>query len=503
MIQKLSLASYADALRAAGLLRAEALAPEARARVVEHISYDSKDVRAGTFFTCKGAHFKPAYLDEALDKGAFAYVGEEELRGDAPHLLVTDVRRAMALISNLYFGEPWRAFRLSGITGTKGKSTTVHMLNAILDRASGRTNGLISTIAIADGKSRQEATLTTPESYVLMRHLANAEAAGLDYVSMEVSSQALRYHRVGGIHFDAAVILNISEDHISPTEHKDFEDYLSAKLLLFKQCDLAVYNLDMDHVGRVAAAAAAAPAARSFSTKDPKADYYAYGLRKAGHGIAFALRLRGEEREFFLPFPGFFNVENALAAIALADAYGVAPATMQEGLKGAFIPGRMQLWMSRDQELGILVDYAHNLISFERIFESIKSEYPDYTLCAVFGCGGNKGLVRREQLGRAAAAMADLVVLTAEDPGYEDPARIAEEIGAYLRAGDKPYVYCEDRGAALERALALCPPRSIVMLLGKGAERYQKVGPDWLPCPSDVDHATRCIEAYDRAHPVS
>ena len=218
-----ALSAYIDALHEAGLLLRATATPDQRSTAVARLTYDSKEVMPQTLFFCKGTHFKAAYLDEAVERGALAYVSETPGRADPASLLVSDVRKAMALLANLFYEEPWRAYKLTGITGTKGKSTVVHYLKSILDEALAAENekasGLISTIRIQDGRVDEEAHLTTPENLVLMKHLANARDAKLRFMTMEVSSQALKYRRVQGIDFTVGVLLNISEDHISPEEH--------------------------------------------------------------------------------------------------------------------------------------------------------------------------------------------------------------------------------------------------------------------------------------------
>ena len=499
------LSAYIDALREAGLLQSATASLEELSTPVKALSYDSKEVAAHTLFFCKGSHFKPEYLDEAADRGALAYVSEAVCGADLACLLVYDVRQAMAVLANLFYEEPWRAFKLTGVTGTKGKSTVVHYLKAILDEtlaAQGeKASGLISTIRIQDGLLDEEAHLTTPESLVLMKHLANARTAGLRYLTMEVSSQALKYKRVQGLIFDVGVLINISEDHISPEEHSDFQDYFSAKLSLFERSKHAIYNADMAESERVARAAQAASSQACFSTADENADYFAYQIAKEGLGFAFSLKLRGVEERFTLATPGTFNVENALAAIAVADHYGIPVEAMRRGLARARVSGRMEYFASKDQKLAILVDYAHNKLSFERIFESIKSEYPEFSICTVFGCGGGKGLPRRAQLGKAAARMTQRIILTSEDPGYEDPAAIAAEIGWHIIAEGQSYEFIEDRGEAIAHAVKTSLPNTIILVLGKGGERYQKIAAEWVAGPSDLDYAEQWIAIYDETHP--
>lgn len=499
-----TLSHYVDALRASGLLLRADLSLKEQATDVDFITYDSKEVRPGTLFVCKGAHFKPEYLDEAIEQGAFAYVSESLLREDHAALIVHDIRQAMAVLANLFYEEPWRAYRTTAVTGTKGKSTVVHYIKSILDTAlraaDEQDSGLVSTIRIQDGMVDEEAHLTTPESLVLMRHLANARTAGLHYMTLEVSSQALKYHRVSGLLFDVGVFLNISEDHISPEEHSDYADYFAAKLKLFGMSKHMVYSLDSEEQEALSEAATLSPTRASISMKNEAADYFAYEIKKEKVGFTFKLDLQGKTYEFKLPTPGVFNVENALAAIAVADHYGIAVESMQKALAEVRVEGRMEYFASRDGLLHIIVDYAHNALSFERLFKSIKGEYPNHQICVVFGCGGGKALPRRAQLGRATAAMSDRIILTSEDPGYEEPRAIADDIGQYITAAKRSYEFIEERGAAIRHAVQSSDAATIILVLGKGGERYQKIGAHWVEGPSDLDYAAEYIAEYDEAH---
>jgi UDP-N-acetylmuramoyl-L-alanyl-D-glutamate--2,6-diaminopimelate ligase len=319
------LGEYLQLLKQNGLCTEHEIRPGMTGRKVAAVSCDSREDLQDAIFFCKGAHFKAEYLKDAIGRGAICYVSE--IKYDVPgasYFLVSDVRRAMALFAGFFYNDPWKDLHLIGITGTKGKSSTVYFLKYILDdylETSGRQkSGFISSIDTYDGTERFESHLTTPEPLELHRHFRNAAEADIEYFEMEVSSQALKYDRVLGVRFEVACFLNIGQDHVSSIEHPDAEDYFQSKLKLFRQSDTACVNLDSDRADEVLSAASACNRVITFSTKNPDADVFASGIRKSGPDILFRARTPRFEREFRLTIPGFFNVENALSAIAVCEA---------------------------------------------------------------------------------------------------------------------------------------------------------------------------------------
>ena len=471
---------------------------------IQHLTYNSKDIIPDTLFICKGAAFKQEYLNEAIQKGAVCYISEikYETEVDVPYIIVKDIRKAMPALSNKFFHSPWKEINVIGIGGTKGKSTSVYYMKAVLDdylaAQNKKDSAVISTIDIYDGVIKKESHITTPEAVELQGHIRNAVNSGMEFLQMEVSSQALKYGRVDGMMFDAAVFLNISEDHISPIEHPDFEDYFQSKLKIFNKTKIAVVNLDADYSERILKEAQAAPKVVTISTKNESADFYAYEIQKRGNGTVFHVRCAQFDQEFELSMPGLFNVENALAVIAVAVQFHIPEEYIHSGLKRAKSSGRMELYSSEDNKVLAIVDYAHNKLSFEKLFSSIKEEYPDRDIVSLFGCPGKKSLLRRKYLGTIAGQYAKKVYIVAEDPGYEPVDQISGEIAEYVKAQGCPYEMIEDRGEAIKAAIESVEKPSVLLITGKGNETRQKYGCEYIDCPSDVEYVKKYIDEYNK-----
>ena len=344
---KHTLNDYIALLEQRNLLAAPVPADMDRSAAVELVSYDSREVVPGTLFICKGAHFKEEFLQMARDRGAIAYVSEQPYPSvNLPCLQVNDMRLTIAPLADLFFDHPSGRLKVVGLTGTKGKSSTAYYLKHILDdymaEKRGAESGLISSIDTYDGVERFESHITTPEPLELQKHFANARGAGLEYLTMEVSSQALKYHRSLCTQFAAACFLNIGYDHISPIEHPDFEDYFASKLRIFAQTPVACVNLDCDHADRILEAARQSQRTITFSQKNPAAQVFGGAVRKRGEDILFTVKTPRFQRELRLTMPGLFNVENALAAVAVCEGLNIPESAVYLGLMRARGPGRME-----------------------------------------------------------------------------------------------------------------------------------------------------------------
>jgi len=466
---------------------------------IHNVTYNSNKVTNDTIFICKGNGFLEKYLDSAIEKGAVVYISEKDYQKRVPCILVNNAQRALSLVSNVYFNYPWKSFDLIGITGTKGKSSTAFFIKHILDEYLNENNmpdsGIVSSISNYDGNTLKRSSLTTPESLDLQELFSNAANNKLKYMITEVSSQALKYSRVYNVQFDIAVFLNISEDHISNIEHPDFEDYFNSKMSMFNHANIACINLDSDYISRIKDAAKNSKKIVTFGTC-PQADVYGYNIRKDGLDTVFNVKTPSFDKEFKLTMPGLFNVENALAAICVCYSLGIPSEYLSSGLYKAKSFGRMEVIVSLNKRRVIIVDYAHNKLSFLKLFESIKTEFPNKKIITVFGCPGGKAHTRRKDLGLISGIHSEKVFLTADDPGNENVIDICEEIAQYVKVNNDNYLIIEDRETAIKSAIQDLDDNSILIVAGKGIEKTQKVGNGAVEYISDPICVNKYIKEY-------
>ena len=448
--------------------------------VIEDIQYDSRKCGANTLFLCKGATFEPSYITKAKEAGAVAYLAirpfdeGEELTA----LIVNDIRRALAVAADVFFESPWKKLHMIGVTGTKGKSTTVTLLKDILDAHAKKKGlpltGLTSSARVYDGVTDAPAKLTTPENIDLYRNMDNAVNAGLQTMIVEVSSQALKYHRVGEIHFDDVVFLNIAPDHISDIEHPSFEDYFASKLMIFNVAKHAYINLNSDRLDDIKKAVAACDTVTTFAVEND-AQYRAMHIESDKDGMRFELTDGVHTYPIATAMKGLFNVENALVAGAVALNLGVDIATIQEVLANRHFEGHMVYRHSKDG-VTVIIDYAHNDISFRKVIESVHAEYSGAPLWFVFGSAGSKAQSRRADLGKIVGEEGARVYLVPDDPQHERVEDINAEIASYM-AHPVPTVSLTDREEGICDAILSAPAGTVVLVLGKGSETAQK-GPN-------------------------
>lgn len=445
---------------------------------------DSRQVLPHDLFVCKGVSFKASYLEQAAAQGAVCYVAKAvhaaelaEAAPSLPALIAEDeptLRRIMALASAYLTSPEEQKIPIFGITGTKGKSSVAWMLRHLIEGA-----GIVGTITTYDGTPEVKSINTTPESPDVWEHIRQSTRHNLPALCLEISSQALKYDRVLGVPLDAACFLNIGKDHISAVEHPNFEDYVASKLKIFSMAPRAVINLDALFVERIyEAAVAQTQDIITLSSHESNAlglepTYRATNIELSSQGTRFELQAPEGTFPFALSLPGRFNVDNALAAIALARLVGVSYERMQTVLAHIQIPGRMMLLKTNSSpELTGLVDYAHNKLSFDALFSSLIQEYPGYTLYGVFGAPGGKAEERREDLVISAAAHGVIMYLTEDDPWTEEPADIIKQMLSFVPAGAKAHAVVDREKAvhaAVKAAIASKKP-ALVCILAKGSD---------------------------------
>jgi len=501
-LKQYDLNDYANELKTLGLLAGEHLL-DVKETTVTGLEFNSKKVEPGTLFICKGAHFKKEFLNEAIARGAIGYVAEEEydIDEDVPYLLVSDIRKAMAPMAETFYNYPQEHLTIIGVGGTKGKTTTAYYLKTILDKYLEAENkplaGMISSIMNYDGLKEEESKNTTPEALDLQRHLAHAVEAGLEYMVMEVSSQALKYHRTAGLTFAASIFLNIDEDHISPVEHPNFADYLKSKAMMFGQTKDLIINRETQEADYLLMRAKEANDYHTFSLISEEADYYAADIDTVDLTSQFSVKGGGIDADYTLAMPGEFNIENALSAIAAINLLGIPQKYAKEALKSAQVPGRMGIYSTADKNIIAIADYAHNRLSFEQLALSMRKAYPDYQIVSVFGAPGGKALGRREELGSVGGKYSDYVYITEDDPEFEDVSDISEEISEYVAKENTPYEIVIDRETAITTAFEEASEQTVILVIGKGHEAFMKVDGKRKPIKADSEVIQELIQAYD------
>jgi UDP-N-acetylmuramoyl-L-alanyl-D-glutamate--2,6-diaminopimelate ligase len=450
---------------------------------VTDIFYDSRTVRSGGLFVaCRGGRFDGHdFIDEAIENGAVALIVEDA--GRIPERIsaavVPDARRAMALAAVRLWSFPSKLLRTAGVTGTDGKTTTAWLIKHIMTSA-GINTALFSTVGVFIGGEEKPSKLTTDEAPDLQRNLRRAADEGAEAVVIECSSHGLFLDRITGTEFDVAVFTNLSHDHLDL--HRDAESYFAAKRSLFdmlKPSGGAVVNID-DKYGR-RLADSLKRRCLTFSGEGHEADFSFGGVVHTDTGLRFDLTGPGGAVEVVLPFGGAYNTYNAAAAVVAAYALEVKWTEAAEYLASVTqVPGRLET--VKVGGLVVVIDYAHAPTAMANLLEEIRMTYPDTYTVVVFGCPGERDREKRPVMGGIASRYGDYVVVTNDDPFYENPASIADEIVTGIPGGTE-YSIELNRAAAvnmgLERARANKP--AVIAILGKGHERVQKVRGEEIP----------------------
>lgn len=447
-------------------------------REVEDIIYDSRKVTPGSMFICITGAIQDGhgYAAAAVQAGAGVLMVEKEVElpeeADVTVIRVSDTHYAMAFVSAAFFGNPAQEMKIIGITGTKGKTTTTYLVKSILEHA-GRKVGLIGTIEIIIGDTHIHADHTTPESYLIQKYFRQMADAGCDTVVMEVSSQGLMLHRTQGFIFDFGIFTNLEPDHIGKGEHKDFDDYLHCKSLLFKQCRVGIVNHDDEHWEAVTAGHSCELETYGIDTEaDLRAENITF-LRESGN-LGMGFMVTGlMNLPVQIATPGKFSVYNALTAIAICRHFGVREEDVKAALLAAKVKGRIEPVKVSD-EFTLMIDYAHNAMALKSLLGTLR-EYNPHRLVCLFGCGGNRAKSRRYEMGEVSGRMADLTIITSDNPRTEEPQAIIDDIKTGIGRTDGSYVEICDRKEAIAYAIAHGEPGDIIVLAGKGHEDYQEI----------------------------
>lgn len=443
---------------------------------VTALVYDSRKIEPGCMFVCiKGAAFDGhRCVQEAAKKGAVAVVVEHDV--EKPEglavLRTANTRQALAELSAAWFGYPARRLKTIGITGTKGKTTTAYMVKSILEHAGWKV-GLIGTIEAVIGAKKIPADNTTPESYLVQQYFWEMAEEGCDACVMEVSSQGLMMHRVDGFTFDIGIFTNIEPDHIGPNEHASFEEYMQCKGMLFRQCSLGIVNVDDPHSKDVILGHTCEIETFGFSGQAQLRAENMELVRGAGFlGVAYHA---GGLCNFDVQIgvPGQFSVYNSLAAIAVCRHFGISEETMRQALKEAKVKGRIELVKVSD-DFVLMIDYAHNAMSLHSLLTTLREYKPGRLVC-LFGCGGNRSKLRRYEMGEVSGKLADLTIITSDNPRYEEPQAIINDIITGIKKTDGEYIEIIDRKEAIRYAMKNGKPGDVIVLAGKGHEDYQEI----------------------------
>jgi UDP-N-acetylmuramoyl-L-alanyl-D-glutamate--2,6-diaminopimelate ligase len=453
---------------------------------INGIESNSKKVEKGFLFvSIKGFNVDGHdFIQSAIENGATAIAVEQwfdlksaNIPQDVAIIVAPNTRELLAIAASNFYGNPSKKFKLIGITGTKGKTTTTFMIKEILEKA-GKKVGLIGTIAVyINGEKKNDADRTTPESLELQRTFAEMAESGVEYVVMEVSSQSLKLHRVDGCEFDLVAFTNLSEDHISEKEHPDMQDYFESKLKLFKMCKTGFVNIDDLHGAKI-------------PEMFPDSDITRYGIDNSGDFLAkdititnsyvdFKAKISDRNERIKIDIPGRFTVYNSLAAMAICKKLGIDAETIKETLLNIKVPGRSEM-VDNKLELPIMIDYAHSPESLQNILQAVKS-YTKGKVISVFGCGGDRDTRKRPIMGEISGRIADYTIITSDNPRTEDPKAIVDQIEEGIKKTKGKYEAIVDRTEAITRAIKIAHKSDIIVLAGKGHEPYQEINGEKYP----------------------
>lgn len=442
---------------------------------VNNISYDSRKVGKEDAFICLvGASVDGHdYIEKAIESGANTIIVQKDINidSDVTVIKLEDTRKSLSRLAINYFDNPSSELTTIAITGTKGKTTTSFMIKNILEEDNKKV-GVIGTMGVFFGDKHYSTVNTTPESYDIQKYLREMVNDGVEYLVMEVSSQALKVGRVDGMMFDYGVFTNLSEDHIGDNEHKDMEEYIYCKSLLFKMCKNGIFNIDDIHYNEM--------------IKDCICKVYTFGHNKEAnlvidkvellrkeHFIGLEMKTSGIVNDVFLVnTPGEFSAYNSACAIVVTTLLGCNIDSIKDALSKVAVRGRVEI-VPVSKKYTVIIDYAHNGVSTESILTTMR-KYNPKRIVSLFGCGGNRSKDRRYDMGEVSGKYADLSILTEDNSRYEDVNDIINDIEVGIKKTDGKYIKIPDRREAIKYAIDNAEEGDIILILGKGHETYQE-----------------------------
>jgi len=461
----------------------------------EDIVIDSHKVQYGSLFIClKGLHVDGhLFIKDAASAGASAILISDPQAGYPENVTIVrtdDTRRALAIAAANFYYNPSEDFNLIGVTGTKGKTTTTYMLEAVLQQYKHKT-GVIGTLGAKIGGQKLDIhydTSTTPDPVELQQIFSAMKDEKVNDVVMEVSSQALALEKLEGVEFNTAIFTNLTQDHLD--FHKTMRNYMLAKAKLFQQCRHGVVNVDSD-AGRYILEHS--PCDFTTFSIDRDSGLKARNIKYLENGVEFTVDIYSESTDFFVPIKGRFNVYNALGVIGAALMMKIPVSPIVKGLSAVKgVPGRIQD-IPNDKGAHVIVDYAHSPDAMVNIINTVR-EFTKGRVIVIFGCGGDRDTAKRPIMGKIAGELADYCIITSDNPRSEDPLAIIGEVEAGIKETSCEYVVEPDRRAAIFKGVSILEPEDTLIVAGKGHENYQQIGSAFIHF-DDAEVAREALEA--------